>query len=321
MTRKLIVAIAALEARHREAIADAARRHGFEVRFFTSDAEALPQLPEAEIVFGQSALLAKNAPRLRWLCTPSAGVNQFLAPGAFASPDAVLTNSSGAYGVTIAEHVVMTALEMLRQESAYRQIVFRREWTRNLPVRSIKNSRVSLLGTGDIGRETAKRLRAFEPASITGINRSGKNPDEALIDRVVPQAELSAVLPDTDLLILSLPGTQETFHLLDETRLALLPDGALLINVGRGTVIDQKALEKELRSGRLFAALDVFEQEPLPQDDALWTCPNLHITPHTAGNMTLPYTRDRITALFLEDFENYCAGRPLRRQVDLKKGY
>ena len=321
MTRKLIVAIAALEARHREAIADAARRHGFEVRFFNSDAEALPQLPEAEIVFGQSALLAKNAPRLRWLCTPSAGVNQFLAPGAFASPDAVLTNSSGAYGVTIAEHVVMTALEMLRQESAYRQIVFRREWTRNLPVRSIKNSRVSLLGTGDIGRETAKRLRAFEPASITGINRSGKNPDEALIDRVVPQAELSAVLPDTDLLILSLPGTQETFHLLDETRLALLPDGALLINVGRGTVIDQKALEKELRSGRLFAALDVFEQEPLPQDDALWTCPNLHITPHTAGNMTLPYTRDRITALFLEDFENYCAGRPLRRQVDLKKGY
>ena len=321
MTRKLIVAIAALEARHREAIADAARRHGFEVRFFTSDAEALPQLPEAEIVFGQSALLAKNAPRLRWLCTPSAGVNQFLAPGAFASPDAVLTNSSGAYGVTIAEHVVMTALEMLRQESAYRQIVFRREWTRNLPVRSIRNSRVSLLGTGDIGRETAKRLRAFEPASITGINRSGKNPDEALIDRVVPQAELSAVLPDTDLLILSLPGTQETFHLLDETRLAMLPDGALLINVGRGTVIDQKALEKELRSGRLFAALDVFEQEPLPQDDALWTCPNLHITPHTAGNMTLPYTRDRITALFLEDFENYCAGRPLRRQVDLKKGY
>ena len=321
MTRKLIVAIAALEARHREAIADAARRHGFEVRFFNSDAEALPQLPEAEIVFGQSALLAKNAPRLRWLCTPSAGVNQFLAPGAFASPDAVLTNSSGAYGVTIAEHVVMTALEMLRQESAYRQIVFRREWTRNLPVRSIKSSRVSLLGTGDIGRETAKRLRAFEPASITGINRSGKNPDEALIDRVVPQAELSAVLPDTDLLILSLPGTQETFHLLDETRLALLPDGALLINVGRGTVIDQKALEKELRSGRLFAALDVFEQEPLPQDDALWTCPNLHITPHTAGNMTLPYTRDRITALFLEDFENYCAGRPLRRQVDLKKGY
>ena len=321
MTRKLIVAIAALEARHREAIADAARRHGFEVRFFNSDAEALPQLPEAEIVFGQSALLAKNAPRLRWLCTPSAGVNQFLAPGAFASPDAVLTNSSGAYGVTIAEHVVMTALEMLRQESAYRQIVFRREWTRNLPVRSIKNSRVSLLGTGDIGRETAKRLRAFEPASITGINRSGKNPDEALIDRVAPQAELSAVLPDTDLLILSLPGTQETFHLLDETRLALLPDGALLINVGRGTVIDQKALEKELRSGRLFAALDVFEQEPLPQDDALWTCPNLHITPHTAGNMTLPYTRDRITALFLEDFENYCAGRPLRRQVDLKKGY
>ena len=80
-------------------------------------------------------------------------------------------------------------------------------------------------------------------------------------------------------------------------------------------------MERELRAGRLHAALDVFEQEPLPPDDPLWDCPNLLITPHTAGNMTLAYTIDRIVALFLEDFENYCAGRPLQRQVDLKQGY
>lgn len=321
VTRKMIVAVAALEEKHRAAIAAAAAKRGFEVSFFESDADALPHLQDAEIIFSQSARLSQNAPRLRWQCTPSAGVNQFCAPGAFLSPDAVLTNSSGAYGVTIAEHAVMVTLEMLRREPAYRQIVSRREWTRNLAVRSIRDSRAALLGTGDIGRETAKRLRAFDPASVTGISRSGRNPDEALFDRVVPVSGMDAVLPECDLLILSLPGTPETFHLLNERRLGLLPDGALIVNVGRGTVIEEKALEKELRSGRLSAALDVFEREPLPADDPLWDCPNLHITPHTAGNMTLPYTRDRITALFLEDFDNYCAGRPLIRRADLTKGY
>ena len=135
------------------------------------------------------------------------------------------------------------------------------------------------------------------------------------------QEFLDSVLPETDILIISLPGTAETLHMLDTRRLAMLPDHALIVNVGRGAVIDQQALESELRSGRLLAALDVFEQEPLPDDDPLWTCPNLLITPHIAGNMTLPYTRRRIVELFLEDFENYCAGKPLARQVDLQRGY
>ena len=109
--------------------------------------------------------------------------------------------------------------------------------------------------------------------------------------------------------------------MLSRESLALLPDGALLVNVGRGSLLDQQALEAELRAGRLRAALDVFEEEPLPPDASLWSCPNLLITPHTAGNMTLPYTRRRIVELFLEDFENYCAGRPLLRRVDPRRGY
>ena len=320
MERKLVIVLAALEESQRARIREAAARQGFAAQFFESDADALPHLADAEIIFGQSAALAKNAPALRWLCTPSAGVNQFCAPGCFASPDAVLTNSSGAYGVTIAEHVLMVTLEMLRRQTEYRQIVRRREWTRNLPVRSIKNSRVTMLGTGDIGREAALRLRAFGPAALIGVNRSGSNPQD-LFDRAVRQDALESALPETDILIISLPGTDETYHMLDARRLTLLPDGALIVNVGRGTVIDQKALEAELRSGRLLAALDVFEREPLPADDPLWDCPNLLITPHTAGNMTLPYTRQRIVDLFLTDFENYCAGKPLARSVDLRKGY
>ena len=320
MSRKLIVSIAQLTEQHRADIRSAAAAHGFEVIFFENDAEALPALADTEIIFGQSAELAKNAPRLRWLCTPSAGVNQFTAPGTFTSADAVLTNSSGAYGVTIAEHIIMVTLELMRRQPEYEQIVSNREWTRNLAVRSIRDSRVTLLGTGDIGQEAAIRLRAFMPACIAGVNRGGKNP-RGLFDRVLTQDQLNTVLPETDLLILSLPGTSETNQMIDEKRLSLLPDSSFLVNVGRGTAIDQQALERELRAGRLHAALDVFEQEPLPREDPLWDCPNLLITPHTAGNMTLAYTKNRIVSLFLEDFENYCAGRPLARQVSLKQGY
>jgi phosphoglycerate dehydrogenase-like enzyme len=247
-------------------------------------------------------------------------VNQFLGDGVFAAPDALLSNSSVAYGVTIAEHIVMVTLELMRRQMEYNGIVSRREWRRDLPIRSIHGSRITLLGTGDIGQEAAVRLRSFDPACLVGVNRSGKNP-QGLFDRVLPQEQLDIALPETDILVISLPGTKETYHMLDARRLRLLPDQALVINVGRGSVIDQKALEKELRAGRLRAALDVFEQEPLPADDPLWDCPNLLIAPHVAGNMTLPYTKDRIVELFLEDFENYCAGKPLARLVDLKKGY
>ena len=247
-------------------------------------------------------------------------MDQFTVKGVFASPEAVLTNSSGAYGVTIAEHVVMLALEVLRRQPEYSAIVDRREWIRSLPVRSIKGSRVALLGTGDIGQECALRLRAFSPAWLIGVNRSGRNPGDRF-DRIVNADQLDSLLPQTDILIISLPSTAETRHMLDACRLALLPDQALVINVGRGSVIDQRALEKELRAGRLCAALDVFEQEPLPAEDSLWDCPNLLMAPHVAGNMTLPYTKDRIVALFLEDFENYCDGKPLHRQIDLAKGY
>lgn len=320
MPRRLVAVNPALDDKHWNQIRVAAEKNGFEALFFQKTSQALPYLGDAEVVFGQSAKLAQNSPRLRWLCTPSAGVDHFTGLGVFASPNAVLTNSSGAYGVTIAEHIVMLALEMLRRQMDYSAIVARREWKRDLPVRSIKSSRITLLGTGDIGQQAAIRLRAFDPAWMAGVNRSGKNP-QGLFDRIVLQDALDTVLPETDILIISLPGTPETFHMLDERRLTLLPDQALVVNVGRGSVIDQKALEKELRDGRLCAALDVFEQEPLPPDDALWDCPNLLIAPHVAGNMTLPYTKDRIVSLFLEDFENYCAGKPLLRQVDLKKGY
>ena len=120
---------------------------------------------------------------------------------------------------------------------------------------------------------------------------------------------------------MSLPGTAATEGMIGEKELAMLPDKAVVVNVGRGSVIVQSALEKELRKGRLSAALDVFEVEPIPQEDTIWTCPNLLITPHVAGNMTLPYTVRRIVDMFLENLDSYMEGSNLKRRVNLEKGY
>ena len=320
MSRSLIVSIPDLSEKHAARIREAAEARGFECRFFERFSDAEPFLADAEIVVSASPKFSRAAPRLRWLSTPFAGNDLFMVPDAFANPDALLTNSSGAYGVTISEHVIMVLLEILRRQSEYQAHIAKREWVRRLPVRSIFGSRITLLGTGDIGQETLRRLRGFTPESITGVNRSGQNPDQ-LFDRIVPAGQLDSVLPETDILIISLPGTKDTFHMVGEKQLGLLPDSAVIINVGRGAVIDQAALEKELRSGRLHAGLDVFETEPVPPDSSLWDCPRLIITPHVAGDTTLPHTLDMIVELFLENLDNYCAGRPLKRLVDRNLGY
>ena len=148
MSRKLIVSISQLTDKHRAQIHEVTQAHNFTVSFFQEEAEAIPVMADAEVLFSQSGQLGRLAPRLRWQCTPSAGVNQFAAPDTFASAQTVLTNSSGAYGVTIAEHILMVTLELMRQQQEYTQIVARREWRRDLAVRSIRDSRVYLADLG-----------------------------------------------------------------------------------------------------------------------------------------------------------------------------
>lgn len=319
-SRILLTVIPGLSDQYRSLIRTAAVSRGFEALFFESPSAAGDTLRKAEIIFGHDPALAENVPALRWLCSPFAGVDQFLPAAVFRTGQAQLTNSSGAYGVTIAEHIVMVLLTLLRRQIEYNDIVSCRQWKRDLPIRSIRGSRITLAGTGDIGRETAARLRAFSPLRVIGINRSGRNPD-GVFDRVLPIDDWETVLPETDVLILSLPGTPETSGILGEKQLSLLPGGAVVINVGRGSAICQKALEKKLREGRLSAGLDVFEQEPIPPDDPLWSCPNLMITTHTAGNLTLPYTVDRIVRMFLENLDHYCEHKPLAHRVDPARGY
>ena len=320
MERFLLTVIPEFEPSDLDRIRKAAEERGFTSLFYNSPEEAAGMLPEAEIVFGYDGSLALEGGTLKWLCTPFAGINQFVNKKVFLSGQAVLTNSSGAYGTAIAEHVIMILLEILRREKDYQEIIAGKSWTRNLPIRSIRGSRIILMGTGDIGQETALRLRSFSPASMIGMNRKGSNPG-GLFDRIIGREELEDVLPGTDVLIMSLPGTPDTKGILGKEELALLPDGAVIINVGRGTSIDQPALEKELLSGRLYAGLDVFEKEPIPAESPLWSCRSLIITPHVAGNMMLPYTTDRIIQMFLENLDRYCAGKPLLHLADVRAGY
>ena len=321
MARRILVHIAALTAAQRERLTAAAAARGFETCFRDDRASALEAAGDAEILFTADADLLDAAPKARWLCVPSAGAENYLKPVLEDRGGVRLSCSSGAYGVTIAEHIVMVTLELMRHQQEYAGIVSQRRWERQLPIRSIRGSRVTLLGTGNIGAEAAHRLRAFGPASIVGLNRSGRHPGGDF-DRVLPISALDDALPETDLLVMALPGTRETAGLMDRRRLMLLPGDAYIVNVGRGSAIDQAALLELMQGGHLAgAALDVFEREPIPADDPIWDCPRLLITPHCSGNMTLGYTVDRIVEQFLEDFGNYCAGRPMERLVDRERGY
>jgi phosphoglycerate dehydrogenase-like enzyme len=194
-------------------------------------------------------------------------------------------------------------------------------WLNPRPQKSLKDCRITVLGTGDIGTSFAKRVRAFEPSAIVGVCRSGKSGAE-IYDRVLPVSQLDSILPETDLLAMSLPATPETVGILSRERLGLLPDGAYIVNVGRGSAIDEDALSDNLENGHLAgAALDVFQTEPLPKNHRFWKTKKLLITPHVAGNMTIPYTKDRNVLMFLEDLKNFAEGKPLHYLVDRKLWY
>lgn len=318
---KIIVLNKSLKEGHIDKIRKTAERIGAEVFFGKDESEIPADFSGAEVLYGFGMETAKKSRDLKWLCVPSAGVDYLMKPGCFANEDCLLTNSSGAYGVTIAEHMIAVSLMMMRGLTDTYEETLRGEWGSPRPQRSLKDCRITVLGTGDIGRAFAKRARAFEPAAVTGVSRSGICGDPSF-DKVLKISELDSILPGTDLLAMSLPDTPETRNVLSAGRLALLPEGSYVVNVGRGSAIDETALAVFLESGHLAgAALDVFHTEPLPKDSSLWKIKNLLITPHVAGNLTLDHTLDKNVDMFLEDLENYANGLPLKHLVDRNKGY
>ena len=318
---KLLVINSALKDQHRKMIEETAKKTGVSLCFVSSEDEAPKDFAEPDIIYGFGMKTASSSMKLKWLCVPSAGVDFLMKEDAFANRDCLLTNSAGAYGVSIAEHIIAVSIMMMRHLTDHVLLSKSGEWGMPVPQRSLKDSRITVLGTGDIGCSFAKRARAFEPRSITGVNRSGMC-GEPLYDRVLSVAGLDEVLPETDLLVMSLPDTAQTRGIMSGKRLGLLPKDSYIVNVGRGSAIDEDALADLLDRGELAgAALDVFRCEPLPKDSRLWKTKNLLITPHVAGNLTLDHTIDRNVEMFCEDLENFAAGRPLKYTVDRKLGY
>ena len=322
MAKKIGVIIDFLNDKYERQLNAAAAKYGYEIEYFPSSAEAVGRVDDCEILYGHcSRKVVKSAKSLKWYCTCWAGVDHFCDESIYQNPDCLLSNSSGAYGTTISEHLIMVCLMLLRRQMEYTEVIRNGGWE-TLPggIRSLHGARITVLGTGDIGTEFARRVRAFHPASLTGVSRSGRA--NADFDAVHPVTELDQLLPETDLLFMSLPSVSDTVNILNADRMELLPKGAYVINVGRGTAIDQDALIKALDSGHLAgAALDVVVPEPLPADHPLRKAKNLLLTPHVAGNMTLGYTCERNVQLFCENLENYAAGRPMHHLVDRRKGY
>ena len=318
---KILVINNMLEQKHFDQIKAAADQVGAQVFFYKSEAEIPGDNFDADIIYGFAPSIVKSSMKLKWLCVPWAGVDSIMAPDYFANENCLLTNSAGAYGVSIAEHIIAVSLVMMRRLDEFMTETKNGQWLSPRPQKSLKDCRITVLGTGDIGTTFANRARAFEPAAIVGVCRSGKS-SAAVYDKVLPVTELDSILPQTDLLAMSLPATPETKGILSRERLALLPQGAYIVNVGRGSAIDEEALADNLESGHLAgAALDVFQTEPLPAGHKLWKTKNLLITPHVAGNMTLPYTKDKNVQMFIEDLKNFAEGRPLHYLVDRKLGY
>lgn len=318
---KILVINNQLEQKQLELIKEAADQINATVHFYTSDAE-IPQSDfDADIIYGFAPSIVKTSRTLKWLCVPWAGVDSIMAPDYFANPECLLTNSAGAYGVSIAEHMIATSLVMMRRLNEFMEETRNGQWLKPRPQKSLKDCRITVLGTGDIGTTFAKRAAAFEPAAIIGVCRSGKS-SESVYDKVLPVSQLDTILPETDLLAMSLPATPETKGILSRERMSLLPEGAYIVNVGRGSAIDEDALADNLESGHLAgAALDVFQTEPLPAGNRLWHTKNLLITPHVAGNMTLAHTRNKNVQMFIEDLHNFAEGKPLKYLVDRRLGY
>ena len=290
-----------------------------------SDGETLERIREAEVAFGarftRDHLAA--ARRLRWIHSPAAGVGNLLFPEMVSSP-VELTNNRGNSSATIAEHVIAVTLALLRGLPLAWQRQAERAWAQDEinagpPMRTLRESRVLVVGLGSIGAGVARLAHAFG-AHVVGVRRRTDQPAPPGVAAVVASDGLAGELPLADVVVVAAPDTPETLRLIGEAELALMKDDAVLVNISRGSLIDEAALVRTLDTGRLRgAALDVFEHEPLPAGSPLWTRPDVLVTPHVAGFHQAHW--DIVVGTFSDNLRRFTAGEPLVNRVDKKAGY
>ena len=283
------------------------------------------ELPDTDIFVG---LLLRpeqlsEARRLKWVHTTSAGVGQLMYPE-FRSSGIILTNASGVHAPAMAEHIAGMIVAMARDFPGAMRFQAQRKWAQQeiwdgpARPRELSGAVALLVGFGGVGRAVAERLRGFG-MHIWAVTRSGKA-DASLTERTFPATELKAALRSADYVILAAPETPETHHLIGDEQLAAMKRSAVLVNVARGSLVDQAALVTALERRAIGgAALDVASPEPLPPENPLWSLENAFITPHTSGISERIWQRE--AELLIDNLERWFRGEPLRNQVDLARGY
>ena len=260
-----------------------------------------------------------NGSRVRWIHSIWAGAGEQVAAAELTRKElerVAITTSAGVHATPLAEFALLGLLAFAKGLPRLLCAKADRRWDRYV-MDELRDRTLLVLGVGSIGREVARLAGAFGMHTI-GIKRT---PGEvAHVDEVHPPERLRELLPHADAVVVTLPSTAATRGLLDRETIALLPPHAVLVNVGRGAVVDEEALVEALRVGRLAgAALDVFAEEPLPPESPLWELPNVLLAPHTAARSDHEF--ERIVELFCNNLRRYLRGEELRNRVDPEHFY
>jgi phosphoglycerate dehydrogenase-like enzyme len=291
---------------------------------------------DAEIYYATTRIpRPEQAPNLRWVQVHWAGVDSLLDTPIWDS-DIAITNTSGIHAPNMAQYAMTQILAWAHRVPKWFQYQKLGKWPQNrwdkfLPD-ELHGRTLGIVGYGSIGREIARLAKPFgmkilvskrdarQPEDDGYAVLGGGDPRGELPDRIYPSEATRSMLAECDYVVITLPLTEKTRHFFDETLFKEMKPTAFLVNVGRGSVINEPDLVKALKKGWIAGAgLDVFETEPLPDDSPLWTMDNVILTPHVSG--FTPYYDDRATDLFAENLRRYLAGEKLLNLVNREQGY
>jgi glyoxylate/hydroxypyruvate reductase len=301
----------------------AADHHGVRPRLSAADeAHWLGLLARANIMFDfdwwAPEKLPVNAPRLRWVQGTSAGIGEFLRRNHLLQSPITFPTAAGVHAGALAQFVLLGLLYFWRSVPGLQHRQARHRWER-FANGDLTGRRVLIIGLGGTGREVA-RVCAAIGLEVWGARRSADPSPPLGVSKLVAMKELLTALPELDALVLACPLTPATHHMIGVAQLAALSPSALLINIGRGSLIDEPALIAALRESRLAgAALDVFETEPLPPENPLWDMPNVLVSPHSAS--TVETENRRIVDIFLTNIDLFLKGEKLINEFSRERGY
>ncbi|NLW22165.1 MAG: NAD(P)-binding domain-containing protein [Tissierellia bacterium] len=253
---------------------------------------------------------------LKWIQLLSAGIDQ-VDKNKILDRNIILTNNRGGYSIPIAEWTVLKILEMLKNSREFYDKQKEKIWKVDTSILELYGKTVGFIGTGSIAQETAKRLEAFG-VNILGINFRGKEAKH--FHQCFKVDDIKKAIKQMDIIVIAAPYTEKTHHLVDENLFDNMKDGVYLVNIARGSIIDERALISNLKSGKVKkAALDVFEREPLPGDSPLWDMDNVIISPHNSWASEL--VNRRRYQITYENMKRYINNEKLINRVNLERGY